>query len=72
MEIIAKKMHFVLFINTKSGNADGKSFFKLGYPELVIRYEDLTEGHLYFIDLFDASSKLQGIELIKKFILSNI
>jgi len=71
MEIISNRVHFVLFINTKSGNADGKSFFLLGYPELIIRYEDLTEAHLYFIDLFDQSSKTQGLELVKNFIVSN-
>ena len=31
-------MHFVMFINTKSGDGNGKSFFTLGYPELVIHY----------------------------------
>ena len=63
-------MHFVLFINSKSGNGDGKSFFTIGYPELLIRYENFSEGHLYFIDLFDSSSKSQGLELVKNF-LSN-
>ena len=61
MEEGSSKVHFILFINTKSGNGDGKKFFTLGYPELVIHYQALTEAHLYFIDLFSSDSRQQGL-----------
>lgn len=70
MESITLQIHFVFFINTKSGNGDGKRFFSLGFPELVINYQGLSQAHLYFIDLFSSESRHQGVELIKSF-LSN-
>ena len=56
-----------MFINTKSGNGDGKRFFTLGYPELVIHYAGGVEGHLYFIDLFSTDSRTQGLALVNTF-----
>jgi hypothetical protein len=32
MEVIKSEMHFLVFVNTKSGNGDGKRFIELGYP----------------------------------------
>lgn len=61
MEGTESKMYFVMFINTKSGNGDGKRFFSLGYPELVIHYQTHPAAHLYFIDLFSDDSKYQGL-----------
>jgi diacylglycerol kinase (ATP) len=71
MDIIATKIHFLLFINTKSGNAHGKTFFTLRSEQLTIRYEDFTTAHLHLIDLFDPSSKSQGLELVKNFLANS-
>ena len=71
MNTLASEIHFLLFINPKSGNGNGRSFLTLGYPELLIRYEGSARAHLYFIDLFSEASRRQGLELIKNFTLSN-
>lgn len=42
MESIAKVVHFVVFVNSKSGNGDGKRFLELEYPELFIHYQTLN------------------------------
>lgn len=68
MESIAKVVHFVVFVNSKSGNGDGKQFLELEYPELFIHYQTLNEAHLYFLDLFSLDSRQRGIELIKEFL----
>ena len=52
MEGSPRVIHFVVFVNTKSGNGDGKRFLSLGYQQLVIHFDGNSEGHLYFIDLF--------------------
>lgn len=64
-------MHFIFFVNTKSGDGDGQQFFRLGPSELVIHYESHSQAHLYFIDLFSADSRRQGLELVKTFLADN-
>jgi hypothetical protein len=35
---IKSKMHFLIFVNTKSGDGHGKCYIELGHPSLIIRY----------------------------------
>lgn len=71
MQTLNPEVHFVFFVNTKSGNGDGKQFFNLASSELVIRYESNPTAHLYFIDLFSPPSRHQGLELVKTFLGKN-
>lgn len=45
-------MHFVLFINTKSGDGYGSNYLKLGGNQITIKYEGGKKAHLFIFDLF--------------------
>jgi hypothetical protein len=54
-------VHFILFVNTKSGDGYGSAYLNLGSNEITIKYESNKTAHLFLFDLFNAKSRARGL-----------
>lgn len=63
MEKSSREVHFILFVNTKSGDGYGATYLKLGSSEIKIKYELTGTAHLFLFDLFDLDSRKRGLSL---------
>lgn len=63
MEVASKEVHFILFVNTKSGDGYGSTYLKLGSSELKIKYELSGIAHIFIFDLFNPESRNSGLSL---------
>ncbi len=67
MEKNTQEVHFILFVNTKSGDGYGASYLELGSQEIMIKYSTNKKAYLYISDLFDTDSRKRGVQLISTF-----
>jgi diacylglycerol kinase (ATP) len=60
-------VHFLLFVNSKSGDGKGAAYLNLGGNEVTIRYESNHTAHLHIFDLFDSFSRKAGFAMARTF-----
>lgn len=58
-----REVHFILFVNTKSGDGYGANYLRLGGTEITIKYETTGIARLYIFDLFQIDSRKRGLAL---------
>ncbi len=61
MDRKSEDVHFILFVNTKSGDGYGANYLKLGSEEIIIKFDSNKKAFLYFSDLFNQDSRKRGI-----------
>ena len=49
--------HFLLFINTKSGDGHGKTYFRTPANVITIKYSTQQTAIVYLYDLFSITSR---------------
>jgi diacylglycerol kinase (ATP) len=60
-------VHFILFVNSKSGDGRGAALLDLGGNQITIRYESNHTAKLHIFDLFHAPSRTGGLALALSF-----
>lgn len=61
------EVHFILFVNTKSGDGQGAALLDLGGNQITIRYESNHTAKLHIFDLFHLPSRTDGLSLALSF-----
>jgi len=61
----------MLFVNTKSGDGEGKRYLSVKNRHLKYRFESFREADIFFFDMFSETSRRDGFETVKRWSSEN-